>query len=268
MCYNKRIIYEDYFIMKILITNDDGIDALGLKTLAKTLSCVCDVFVCAPKRERSGNSHSLTIHGVLREPEEFNIGSFPAWALDGTPADCVKFALDRLLDKKPDFVVSGINRGPNNAANILYSGTVGGAMEGAASGIPSLAISLAEYHCEEYAPGADFAGKFLSWLSKNNMREAAVYNINVPALSRDKIKGVKFTKMSTWQYLPTYEKRTDPFGKNYYWSAGFSMPNSMPEGSDDDALLGGYISVTPLKVDRTDYRLLDGLNAAENKPCF
>lgn len=252
--------------MKILITNDDGIEARGLKALADALSSVGKVFVCAPLHEKSGSSQSLTIHGVIREPERFDIGPFPALALDGTPADCVKFALDKLIDERPDFVVSGINRGPNNAANIFYSGTVGGAMEGAANGIPSVAVSLAEYHCQNYGPAADFTCELLLRLSEKGRPETAVYNVNVPPLSRDMIKGVKFTSMSAWQYLPSYEKREDPFGKGYYWIAGLSRPDSVPEGSDDEALLNGYISVSPLKVDCTDYGILAGLKAMEDKP--
>lgn len=246
--------------MDILITNDDGIHSRGIDALASALSEIASVTVVAPRSEQSGGSQSITIHNPLRFKSVYKGDLFFGYAVDGTPADCVKLALFDILPKAPDFVVSGINRGPNNAVNILYSGTVGGAFEGAVSGIPSIAASLAGFDDKDYSTSALFIRDFIKLLSENGADKNTVYNVNIPDAPQSEIKGVRWTGMSMNQYLVNYEKRKDPFGEDYYWLSDFRRPETADAASDDAALAKGFISVTPLKVDKTDYNELERLN--------
>lgn len=245
--------------MNILITNDDGINAPGIITLTETLKKIATVTVIAPYSEQSGSSQSITIHDPIKFKHIFHNGVFLGYGVKGSPADCVKLGLFDLLDVKPDFVVSGINRGPNNAVNILYSGTVGGAFEGAVNGIPSIAVSLASFHYENYSISADFAKDFILFLNKIGPNKKTVYNVNVPPLAKEEIKGVRFTQMSHTVYLLNYEKRKDPFGEPYYWLSDFRLPETQDKDTDDWALSNTCISITPLQVDRTDYNELNKL---------
>ncbi len=251
--------------MKILITNDDGIHAEGLQKLVEVISSEFDVTVVAPAYERSGSSQSIAVHTPLRVDEVQKNGKHFGYAVDGSPADCVKIALGSLLDFKPDYVISGINRGPNHATNTLYSGTVGGAFEGVVNGIPSIAVSLAGFHNIEYTTSANFALNFIKHISKTDVPSGIVYNINVPAVSSSDIKGVKFTRTSEKAYLVNYDKRHDPFNRPYYWLSDFRDIENIEDDTDEYALQMNYISISPLKIDRTDYNELKRINAMEGK---
>ena len=188
--------------MKILISNDDGINATGIKCLSEALSQNNDVYIIAPDRERSAAGHSLTLHTPLRVDEiEAQYGSKRTWVTTGTPGDCVKIGLSAILDEseRPDIVISGINHGPNLGADILYSGTVSCAMEGAMLGYPSIAVSLSclVCHLEHFKTTAEFIAKFLPKIKEINFPQKTVLNINTPALSKDDIAGVAITKLGT-----------------------------------------------------------------------
>lgn len=246
--------------MYILISNDDGIDAEGIRSLVKVLSSKAEVTVVAPLYERSGASHSLTVHQPLQISEVVREGVFLGYGVNGSPADCVKLGLKHICKKKPDIIISGINRGPNNAFNIHYSGTVGAAAEGAVNGIMSFAVSLTGYNYGDYSTSAEFMGDFIDHIHKLP-EECLLYNINIPPLKREAIKGVRFTKASAYSYLENYDKGVDPFGRDYYWLSDFRSPSSLDSSTDDFALSENYISITPLVIDRTDYNALNKIKS-------
>ncbi len=247
--YNGRI-------MNILISNDDGIYADGIQSLAKALKNIANVTVAAPLYERSGASQSLTIHQPMHVKEVVRNGEFLGYGINGSPADCIKLALFDICREKPDYIISGINKGPNNACNIHYSGTVGAAAEGAVNGIMSFAVSLTGYHHKDYSVSADFMKDFIQ---KAHLipKASLLYNINIPPLKREEIKGVRWTYASQYSYFLNYDKGIDPFGENFYWLADFREPEHIDKWTDDGALSEDYISITPLLMDRTDYKALE-----------
>lgn len=209
--------------MNLLISNDDGIFALGVRTLANTLAeAGHQITVVCPDRERSATGHGLTLHDPIRAQRiesTFHL-SIEAWACSGTPSDCVKLALGALLERPPDMVLSGINHGSNLGTDVLYSGTVSAAMEGVIEGIPSIAFSLSSYSSQSFQPAADFARSLLNQLSQHPLPHLSLLNINVPAVPTAEIAGVIMTRQGVRRYFDIFEKRTDPRGKTYYWLAG------------------------------------------------
>jgi 5'-nucleotidase len=250
--------------LKLLISNDDGIFSLGVRTLANTLAAAGhDVTVVCPDRERSATGHGLTLHRPLRAEIVDSVfhPQIVAWTCSGTPADSVKFALHAVLKSRPDFVLAGINHGPNLGTDILYSGTVSAAMEGAIQGIPSLAISLASFSSKEFQPAADFASSLILQLKQHFLPEATLLNINVPPVAAAAITGVKLTRQGLRRYIDTFEQRFDPRGKSYYWLAGevieeipqpdhSHLPAEVP--TDVQAIRENYITITPLQYNLTD----------------
>ena len=211
--------------MKILVSNDDGIAANGIRCLTETLALEHEVYVIAPDRERSAAGHSLTLHTPLRVEEvEAYHGVKRAWVTTGTPGDCVKIGINAILskDEQPDVIISGINHGPNLGADILYSGTVSCAMEGAMLGVPSIAISLASmrYEYENFKYAAKFANLLLPKLKEFTFPKKSLLNVNIPALDEEDIAGVAITELGRRMFTDNYEKRVDPRGKVYYWMAG------------------------------------------------
>lgn len=247
-----------YNKMNILISNDDGIESDGILVLADILKSVANVVVVAPLYERSGASQSLTIHQPMQIKEVVRNGSFLGYGVNGNPADCVKLAITHICKERPDYVISGINKGPNNACNIHYSGTVGAAAEGAINGIMSFAVSLACHRYGDYSTSAEFM-KDLILKAHFIPRTCLLYNINIPALQKDKIKGVKWTSVSQYSYLLHYDKGVDPFGEDYYWLSDFRKPENIDKNTDDGALNDNFISITPLLMDRTDYKVLEDI---------
>lgn len=250
--------------LKLLLTNDDGIFALGIRTLANTLAQAGhQVTVVCPDRERSATGHGLTIHQPIRA--EIIDGIFhpqvTAWSCSGTPSDCVKFALSAVLSERPDFVLSGINHGSNLGTDILYSGTVSAAMEGIIEGIPSIAVSLTSFTDKNFQPAADFVHSLLIKLTNHPLPEATLLNINVPASASEAIAGVKITRQGLRRYVENFEKRIDPRGKSYYWLAGEVVEEiEQPEHihldphipTDVQAIRDNYITITPLQYNLTD----------------
>ena len=248
--------------MKLLVSNDDGIFAPGIRSLANTLAAANhDVTVVCPDRERSATGHGLTLHQPIRADIVTDVfhPSIKAWACSGTPSDCVKLALWALLDSPPDFVVSGINQGSNLGTDILYSGTVSAAMEGTIEGIPSIAMSLTSFTSSQFQPAADFAVSLLKQLETSPLG-SMLLNVNVPAVPASKIAGVLITRQGIRRYVDVFEKRTDPRGKTYYWLAGelleevevepgLNLPADVP--TDVEAIANNYITITPLQYNLT-----------------
>ncbi|NJR24409.1 MAG: 5'/3'-nucleotidase SurE [Richelia sp. CSU_2_1] len=249
--------------MKILISNDDGIFAQGIRSLANALATAGhEVSVVCPDRERSATGHGLTLHQPIRAEiiESVFEPGVTAWACDGTPADCVKLALWALLDKPPDFVLSGINHGPNLGTDILCSGTVSAAMEGFMEGIPSIAFSLASYTSGEFEPAVNFAVSLLAQLEKQPITEPMLLNVNIPAVKQAEITGVTIARQGIRRYFDIFQKRTDPRGKTYYWLAGELLEEveeiPAPDAGRDiptdvEAIRRNCITITPLQYNLT-----------------
>lgn len=248
--------------MRILLSNDDGIHAPGLKALRRALSQVGEVLVVAPDRERSGTGHGITVHKPLRPQKvEYSDGTF-GWAVNGTPADCVKLAVEALMSDTPDIVISGINLGANLGTDVLYSGTVSAAIEGIINGIPSVAVSLATYDNMDFKYAAAFVANMISlFVNIPKKEECNLVNINVPP---GKPKGIKVTRLGNRRYVNIFHKRTDPRGNLYYWMAGEpkdSVPKNASTDADVDveAIKNNYISITPLHFDLTDFKTLKNM---------
>ena len=249
--------------LHILLTNDDGIYAPGLRALYRAVASIAQVSVFAPLHEQSGAAHSITIHHPLRADPLRVEEDFTGYAVTGAPADCVRLAVLQVLESRPDFVLSGINLGSNVGLDVFYSGTVAAALEGALLGIPSAAISLAYSAAPDFAVAARCALEAVDWLCRLPRRPAPVLNVNVPALARDQVRGVRITRQGTAIPVETYEKRTDPRGRTYYWI----RPNDgqgAPCGDEDrQALDEGFVSITPLRAGLTDEALYRRLRAEQ-----
>lgn len=251
--------------MRILLTNDDGIYSDGIYQLYLQLSEFADVSVVAPLTEQSAVGHAITIYDPLRTQEFYRYGQFFGTAVKGTPADCVKIALSGLLPEKPDLVVSGINHGANVASNVIYSGTVSAATEGAMLGINSLAVSLATKRSNDFSAAAK-VGAFFAKKLHNEHKGAAtplLLNVNVPPLEYDELKGWKYAVQGRTSFLDSFSVREDPKGNKYYWLTGEEYRRDDSEEADDYVVSQGFVSVTPLMFDMTHHELYGKLKAKE-----
>ncbi len=247
--------------MNILLCNDDGIAAPGLAALAEKLSRLGKIFVAAPDSERSAASNSLTLAHPLRVKEvDFPAAVEKAWSISGTPTDCAKIALSNLLPARPDLVVSGINRGPNMCVDVFYSGTVAAAFEGAFKGITSVAVSLDNFKSDAcYDRAATWAEICIKNIVKNMLSSGRLFNINVPGPDTETIKGIKITRTGKVDYKENYEHRLDPNGRSYYWIRGNPEVVDKDENTDVVAVKSGFVSVTPLRPELTDFNWLEKL---------
>ena len=245
--------------MRILVTNDDGIDSPGIYALAQALQGVGEVTVVAPNQQQSAVGHALTVAVPLRvHPYERNGKPF-GHAVTGTPADCVKLALDAILPERPDIVVSGINHGRNTAVSLIYSGTVSAATEGTLLGIPSIAISLDNFSLDaDFTHAAEVAAWLVPILHQHHLPRGVLLNVNVPAIPRDQIKGVRIAEQGSGFWNDRYEVRHDPMGRPYYWLTGSYIPDGH-SGSDDQLLTEGYVTITPIHYRLTDHTMLEEL---------
>lgn len=238
---------------RILITNDDGINSPGIYELANELKKIGEVIIVAPENQQSAVSSAITVNKPLRVQKYYKDGTFFGYTVDGTPTDCVKLALNQLLDFKPDLVVSGINHGKNTAINVLYSGTVAGAIEGMLVGIKSIATSVDSHnHDFDCKASAEYTAEIALKVLDKDIPKDTFININIPATDKSNIKGIKVTKLSRAKWIDIYEKRVDPFNRSYYWFAGeYTFPDEGLE-TDDSALADGWITVTPIKLEFTN----------------
>lgn len=243
----------------ILVTNDDGIGEPGMLALIRAMNDLGEVVVVAPAMEQSAIAHAITIHGPLRAKSysfSGDLSHIRALSIQGTPADCMKLALNNLLHRQPDLVVSGINRGANTAINVLYSGTVGAATESSIQGIDSIAFSLCSMESDKYGPAARYAGAIAKKVLRSRLPRGIVLNVNVPALPYDEIKGVKVTRLAHSRWTEDFIERVDPNNRPYFWYKGVFV--NMDEGEDTDihAIGKGYVSMTPLQYDLTAHGCL------------
>jgi 5'-nucleotidase len=240
----------------ILICNDDGIEAEGIKALTKEIRKFANVVVAAPHTQQSAVGHSITMANPIRMKEVMMFKDFYGYAIEGTPADSVKLAVHTLLKgKKIDLLISGINQGANTAINIIYSGTVSAATEGTILGIPSIAMSLTSYTYKDFSIASKFATKIAKAVLKNGLPKGTLLNVNVPAVK--KVKGAVVTKQGKSSWDDTYEIRLDPGNRKYYWLTGRMHKIDKAIEYDVKAIDENYISVTPIHYDLTDYNMFD-----------
>jgi 5'-nucleotidase len=247
--------------MNILLTNDDGIFADGIYALYQEMKALGEVIAIAPASEQSAVGHSITLWSPLRINQVNRHGEFFGYAVNGTPADCVKLAVHAILDQRPDVIVSGINLGANVGTAVIYSGTVSAATEGTILGIPSIAISLATWSKPDFGFAARFARKLAAKVLNNGLPPGTLLNVNVPAIPDDEIAGVEVTCNSNSRFEDIFEKRLDPRKRVYYWSAGVERTYDLREGTDSAALQANKVSVTPIRFDMTAHTELETIAA-------
>ncbi len=251
--------------MKILISNDDGIDSNGLFSLTTKFEELGEVIVIAPDKQMSATSHALTTIVPLRVKKFYKNNKFFGYAVNGSPADCMKLALFSLLDEKPDIVLAGINHGRNTGINVMYSGTVAAAAEGFIAGIPSFAVSLSSHNTEkEMQTAAQYAFDIVKKVINSKLKENIFLNINIPAIPKEEIKGIKVVKTAASFWEDEYEKRIDPFRYEYYWFNGTYVYDEMDIDTDDVAVDNGYVAVTPLQYNFTNIHQLETIKFLDN----
>lgn len=244
--------------MRILCTNDDGYMAVGLDVLASACSRLGDVTIVAPDREQSATSHSLTLHNPLRARHTPD-GS---WVVDGTPTDCVVMAVGKLLPDRPDICVSGINHGPNMGEDVLYSGTVAAAMEATVLGVPAVAFSYAGRDFNDLPAWEDIVHRVLEGiLGRAEFPVDTLFSVNLPAVAPDDVKGIRVTSLGRRRYSESITQARDPMGREYYWIGGGRISWTGSPDTDFGAVDEGYVSVTPLHLDLTNYKLLEEIRA-------
>jgi 5'-nucleotidase len=250
----------------ILITNDDDITAPGIRNLVEAVKDLGHVVVVAPDKPQSGMGHAITIGSPLRLNRMHLFGEIEAWQTSGTPVDCVKLAVDKILPRKPDICLSGINHGANHSINVIYSGTMSAAMEASIEGIPSIGFSLLDYRYE-----ADFSGarqvvhKIVSSILGEKLDKHFLLNVNIPSVPANEIRGIKVCKQAYAKYEEDFDERLDPQGKKYYWLTGEFVNFDKGKDSDVAALQKNYVSVVPVQFDLTNYVLKEKL---EKKKLF
>lgn len=244
----------------ILVTNDDGITAPGIRNLVNFMNEIGEVIVVAPNSPQSGKGHAITINQTLTFEEISLDGPQKDYSLSGTPVDCVKFALDKILTRKPDLVVSGINHGANSSINVIYSGTMSAAVEAGVEGLQAIGFSLLDFSWDaDFSQAKEYIQSIVNKILKNPMPKGTVLNVNIPKLKKEEIKGIKVCRQANAKWEENFDERTNPHGKKYYWLTGYF--NNMDDGQDADetALAEGYISIVPVKYDLTAHEHLQQL---------
>ncbi len=246
----------------ILVTNDDGITAPGIRTLIEIMNEIGTVVVVAPDSPQSAMGHAITINSTLYcDPIKITDGPQEEYSCSGTPADCVKLAVNELLDRKPDLCVSGINHGSNSSINVIYSGTMSAAMEAAIEGIPSIGFSLLDLSWNaDFNPIRKYVKKITEQALLNGIPKDVVLNVNFPKRKEDEIKGIKVCRQAKANWVEEFDKRKNPMGRDYYWLTGNFINEDKGEDTDEWALSQGYISIVPTQFDLTAHHSIQQLN--------
>lgn len=246
----------------ILVTNDDGIKAPGLRSLIEVMNEIGEVVVVAPDSPQSGMGHAITINSTLYcDKIKVTDGPQLEYSCSGTPADCVKLAINELLDKKPDLCVSGINHGSNSSINVIYSGTMSAAIEAGIEGVPAIGFSLLDFRWNaNFKPLKEYIKKISLEALKKGIPKDVVLNVNFPLLKNGKIKGMKICRQARAYWVEEFDKRTNPMGREYYWLTGTFINEDKGEDTDEWALNKGYISIVPTQFDLTAHQSLQQLN--------
>jgi len=246
----------------ILVTNDDGINAPGIRTLISVIKDIGDVIVVAPDSPQSGMGHAITINSTLHSsritPKNSEIIEY---SCSGTPADCVKLAINELMPRKPDLCVSGINHGSNSSINVIYSGTMSAAIEAGIEGVPAVGFSLLDYSWNaDFSQSKDFIKKITLNALNNGIPKGVVLNANIPAVKKSDIKGVKICRQAKAYWVEEFDKRKNPLGQEYYWLTGKFVNKDQGEDTDEWALKNNYISIVPVEFDLTAHHAIQDLN--------
>ena len=246
----------------ILVTNDDGINAPGIRTLISIMKDIGDIVVVAPDSPQSGMGHAITINSTLHSsritPKDSEITEF---SCSGTPADCVKLAINELMPRKPDLCVSGINHGSNSSINVIYSGTMSAAIEAGIEGVPAIGFSLLDYRWNaDFEQSKNFVSMITLNALNNGIPKGVVLNVNIPSVRKSDIKGVKICRQAMAYWIEEFDKRKNPFGQEYYWLTGKFINEDLGEDTDEWALNNNFISIVPVKFDLTAHHAIKGLN--------
>jgi len=247
----------------ILVTNDDGINAPGIRTLISIMNTIGDVIVVAPDSPQSGMGHAITINSILHA-EEINTknNTQKEYSCSGTPADCVKLAIRELLPRKPDICVSGINHGSNASINVIYSGTMSAAIEAGIEGIPAIGFSLLDYAWDaNFEHSKTHIKTITKHVLENSLPNGIVLNVNIPNISEKEIKGIKTCRQAKANWIEEFDKRQTPLGKDYYWLSGKFVDLDGGEDTDEWALANNYISIVPVQFDLTAHHFIKDINA-------
>ncbi len=240
----------------ILITNDDSINAPGIKALVEAVKDLGRVVVVAPDKPQSGMGHAITIGHPLRMHKVHYMDGVEAYSCSGTPVDCVKIAVDRILHRKPDICLSGINHGANHSINVIYSGTMSAAMEASIESIPSIGFSLLDFSMEaDFSASKVYVKKIVQKVLSQKKIKHLLFNVNIPAVDETLIKGIKVCKQAYAKYEEKFIERKDPHGRKYYWLTGEFVNYDAAKDTDVWALKNNYVSLVPVQFDLTDYAL-------------
>ncbi len=247
----------------ILVTNDDGITAPGLRTLVRVMNKIGDVVVVAPDSPQSGMGHAITVNDTLYVTQVSLRNGAPQkeYSCSGTPADCVKLAVNEILHRKPDLCVSGINHGSNSSINVIYSGTMSAAVEAGVEGIPAIGFSLCNYNWDaNFTMAEPYIKKITEEALKIGIPKDVVLNVNIPDLPKKDIKGIKVCRQAKAHWKEEFDKRVNPVGKEYYWLTGTFVNEDKGQDTDEWALANGYISVVPVQFDLTAHHAIQDIN--------
>lgn len=246
----------------ILVTNDDGINAPGIRALIAIMNTLGDVVVVAPDSPQSGMGHAITLDSMLYAEHVFiDNGPQTEYSCSGTPADCVKLAIREKLDRRPDICVSGINHGSNSSINVIYSGTMSAAIEAGIEGIPSIGFSLLDYTWNaNFEACKPFVKTITENVLKHGLPNGVVLNVNIPNISKEAINGIKICRQAKANWVEEFDKRKNPQGRDYYWLTGKFVNLDGGEDTDEWALENGYISVVPVQFDLTAHHAIQNLN--------
>lgn len=251
----------------ILVTNDDGITSPGIRMLIKQMNILGDVVVVAPNSPQSGKSHAISISEPLRcDPIDIDTGPQIEYSCSGTPADCIKLAIHEILDRRPDIIVSGVNHGSNASVNVIYSGTMAAAIEGAMQGIPSIGFSILDY---DWNTDFSFAEKYVSEITSKVIHQGlpngVCLNVNIPKAKNKDYKGVRVCHQTIGKWEEDFDKRKDPFDKDYYWMSGEFKNQDDSKNCDIRTLENDLISIVPIQFDLTSHDSIEFLGEYFNK---
>jgi len=249
----------------ILVTNDDGISAPGIRALIKAAKKFGEVMVVAPDKPQSGMGHAITLNATLRVNKIMLDEDIVEYSCSGTPVDCVKLAVTTILPRKPDLLLSGINHGSNSSISVIYSGTMSAAVEGALENIPSIGFSLLDHSIDaDFSAAMNIAEVIIANALENKIPEYTCLNVNIPPIKLEEINGIKICRQAMAVWEEEFEERTDPFGKKYYWMAGQLKNYDKGEDTDEWALKNNFVSIVPVQFDMTAYKAIPELKKWKN----
>lgn len=255
-----------YMKKLILVTNDDGITAPGIRALIEAVKPLGEVYVVAPDKAQSGMGHAITLNNMLRVTK-MELGSgLDEYSTSGTPVDCVKLAIKKILPRKPDLIVSGINHGYNNSISVLYSGTMSAAVEGAMDNIPSIGFSLGSFSIEaDFEAAKKVAHEVVRKALESVFPEYVCLNVNIPAIPLSELNGIKVCRQARAHWDEKFDERADPYGNPYFWLTGSMVPDEDGEGTDEWALQNQYVSIVPVQYDMTAHKTLQTFSTWNNE---